>query len=46
MENIFSLAAVFLPIAIAFFWRMHVEEEALQAALENNTEPTSPKPEA
>ena len=32
MQNIFSLAVVFLPIAIAFLWRMHVEEEALQAA--------------
>jgi protein-S-isoprenylcysteine O-methyltransferase len=30
--NIFSLAAVFLPIATAFFWRMHVEETALREA--------------
>ncbi len=26
MLNIFSLAAIFLPIAAAFLWRMHVEE--------------------
>lgn len=32
MLNIFSLAAVFLPIAAAFLWRMHVEEEALRGA--------------
>ena len=32
MLNIFSLAAVFLPISVAFLWRMHVEEEALRAA--------------
>ncbi len=32
MLNIFSLAAVFLPISAAFLWRMHVEEEALRAA--------------
>ena len=32
MLNIFSLAAVFLPIAAAFLWRMHVEEEALKDA--------------
>jgi protein-S-isoprenylcysteine O-methyltransferase Ste14 len=32
MLNIFSLAAVFLPIAAAFLWRMHVEEEALRSA--------------
>lgn len=32
MLNIFSLAAVFLPIAVAFLWRMHVEEEALRSA--------------
>jgi protein-S-isoprenylcysteine O-methyltransferase len=31
--NIFSLAAMFLPIAAAFLWRMHVEEAALRAAL-------------
>lgn len=30
--NIFSLAAVFLPIAFAFLWRMHVEETALRDA--------------
>lgn len=29
--NIFSLAAVFLPIIAAFLWRMHVEEDALSA---------------
>ena len=32
MLNIFSLAAVFLPITAAFLWRMHVEEEALRIA--------------
>jgi protein-S-isoprenylcysteine O-methyltransferase Ste14 len=32
MLNIFSLAAVFLPIAAAFLWRMRVEEEALKGA--------------
>lgn len=32
MLNIFSLAAVFLPISAAFLWRMHVEEEALKEA--------------
>ncbi len=32
MLNIFSLAAVFLPICAAFLWRMHVEEAALQDA--------------
>ncbi len=32
MLNIFSLAAVFLPVAAAFLWRMHVEENALQEA--------------
>ncbi len=32
MLNIFSLAAVFLPIAAAFLWRMHVEETALREA--------------
>lgn len=32
MLNIFSLAAVFLPIAAAFLWRMHVEEAALRDA--------------
>ncbi|MEO8440646.1 MAG: isoprenylcysteine carboxylmethyltransferase family protein [Spartobacteria bacterium] len=32
MLNIFSLVAVFLPIAAAFFWRIHVEEEALRSA--------------
>lgn len=32
MLNVFSLAAVFLPIATAFLWRMHVEETALRAA--------------
>ncbi len=30
--NIFSFAAVFLPITAAFFWRIHVEEAALRAA--------------
>jgi protein-S-isoprenylcysteine O-methyltransferase Ste14 len=30
--NIFSLAAVFMPIAAAFLWRMHVEEDALKEA--------------
>ncbi|MEO8044554.1 MAG: isoprenylcysteine carboxylmethyltransferase family protein [Spartobacteria bacterium] len=32
MLNIFSVAAVFLPIAAAFLWRMHVEEQALRSA--------------
>lgn len=32
MLNIFSLAAVFLPILTAFLWRMHVEEEVLEEA--------------
>jgi protein-S-isoprenylcysteine O-methyltransferase len=32
MLNIFSLAAVFLPITAAFLWRMHVEETALKQA--------------
>ena len=32
MLNIFSLAAVFLPITAAFLWRMHVEELALKQA--------------
>ncbi|HEX4665187.1 MAG TPA: isoprenylcysteine carboxylmethyltransferase family protein [Chthoniobacterales bacterium] len=32
MLNIFSLAALFLPISTAFLWRMHVEEEALYQA--------------
>ena len=32
MLNIYSLAAVFLPIAAAFLRRMHVEEEALRSA--------------
>ena len=32
MLNIFSLPAVFLPIAAAFLWRMHIEEEALKEA--------------
>jgi protein-S-isoprenylcysteine O-methyltransferase Ste14 len=32
MLNIFSLAAVFLPITAAFLWRMHVEEKALLGA--------------
>ena len=32
MLNIFSLAAVFLPVAAAFLWRMHVEEQALREA--------------
>ena len=32
MLNIFSLAAVFLPITAAFLWRMHVEEVALKQA--------------
>jgi protein-S-isoprenylcysteine O-methyltransferase Ste14 len=32
MLNIFSAAAVFLPIAAAFLWRMHVEEQALRSA--------------
>lgn len=36
MLNIFSLAAVFLPIAAAFLWRMHVEEVALRGALGNS----------
>ena len=30
--NIFSLAAIFLPITAAFLWRMHVEETALREA--------------
>ena len=30
MLNILSLAAVFLPISVAFIWRMHVEEAALR----------------
>jgi len=32
MLNIFSLAAVFLPITAAFLWRMHVEEVVLKQA--------------
>jgi len=32
MLNIFSVAAVFMPIAAAFLWRMHVEEAALREA--------------
>ncbi|MGH8093179.1 MAG: methyltransferase family protein [Chthoniobacterales bacterium] len=32
MLNIFSLAAVFLPVAAAFLWRMHVGEQALREA--------------
>jgi protein-S-isoprenylcysteine O-methyltransferase len=32
MLNIFSFAAVFLPITAAFLWRMHVEEKALLGA--------------
>jgi protein-S-isoprenylcysteine O-methyltransferase len=32
MLNIFSLAAIFLPITAAFLWRMHVEEAALRQA--------------
>ena len=32
MLNIFSLAAVFIPITAAFIWRMHVEESALRQA--------------
>lgn len=32
MLNIFSLAAVLLPICAAFLWRMHVEEAALHDA--------------
>ncbi|MBA3543737.1 MAG: isoprenylcysteine carboxylmethyltransferase family protein [Chthoniobacterales bacterium] len=32
MLNIYSLAALFLPIAAAFLWRMHVEETALAEA--------------
>ena len=32
MVNIFSILAVFLPIAAAFLWRMHVEEAALREA--------------
>ena len=32
MLNIFSLAAVFIPIAAAFLWRMHVEETVLREA--------------
>lgn len=38
MLNIFSLAAVVLPIAAAFLWRMHVEEEALRAAFQSKYE--------
>jgi protein-S-isoprenylcysteine O-methyltransferase len=30
--NIFSVAAIFLPITAAFLWRMRVEEEALRLA--------------
>lgn len=32
MLNIFSFAAIVLPISAAFLWRMHVEEEALRTA--------------
>lgn len=32
MLNIFSLAALFLPIVAAFLWRMHVEESVLREA--------------
>ena len=32
MLNVFSAAAIFLPISVAFLWRMHVEEEALLSA--------------
>ncbi|MDQ3198561.1 MAG: isoprenylcysteine carboxylmethyltransferase family protein [Verrucomicrobiota bacterium] len=32
MLNLYSLAALILPIAIAFLWRMHVEEAALRYA--------------
>ncbi|HEY1583011.1 MAG TPA: isoprenylcysteine carboxylmethyltransferase family protein [Chthoniobacterales bacterium] len=32
MLNIYSLAAVFLPVVIAFLWRIHIEEEALRGA--------------
>ncbi len=32
MLNLYSLAALFLPIATAFLWRMHVEETALAEA--------------
>ncbi|HEY3662450.1 MAG TPA: isoprenylcysteine carboxylmethyltransferase family protein, partial [Chthoniobacterales bacterium] len=32
MLNFFSLAVVFIPVAIAFLWRMHVEETALREA--------------
>jgi protein-S-isoprenylcysteine O-methyltransferase len=32
MLNLFSLAAIFLPISAAFLWRMHVEENALKEA--------------
>jgi protein-S-isoprenylcysteine O-methyltransferase len=32
MLNIFSLATVFLPVSVAFLWRMHVEEAALRGA--------------
>ncbi len=32
MQNVFSLAAMFLPISAAFLWRMHVEEQALREA--------------
>ncbi len=35
MLNIFSLAAVFLPITGAFLWRMHVEENALRSAFQS-----------
>jgi len=32
MLNVFSLAAVFLPVSTAFLWRMHVEEQVLRDA--------------
>lgn len=32
MLHILSVAAVFLPITLAFLWRIHVEETALQEA--------------
>jgi protein-S-isoprenylcysteine O-methyltransferase Ste14 len=32
MLNILSLVAIFLPISIAFLWRIHVEEDALRKA--------------
>lgn len=32
MLNLFSLTAIFVPIAAAFLWRMHVEEQALRQA--------------